>query len=68
MTVAREGLRRACGLEPWHPDLPIRIEGEEDWNGIGMRPAEAWAELVNQLAAPPETEPVTPTGEVATAQ
>jgi hypothetical protein len=55
MTVAREGLRLACGLQPWLGwRVRFQVDRLEDWNGLGMKPAEAWAQLVNELAAPVE--------------
>jgi hypothetical protein len=53
LTVAREGLRRELGLKPWFPGFPIQIDRERgwEWEGAGMSPLEAWAELVNELEA-----------------
>jgi hypothetical protein len=52
MTVAREGLRLACGLEPWLVESGIVFAGvDREYTGTGMPPAEAWAELVNGLAS-----------------
>jgi hypothetical protein len=50
MTVAREGLRLACGLQRWL-GWKLRFQIDRDWDGLGMRPAEAWGQLVNELAA-----------------
>jgi len=43
ITVAREGLRRAAGLTPWHWRLPVRATPDT---------LPAWAAVVNRLMEP----------------